>query len=101
MSIITGEELKEKLDQGEDIVIIDLREEEDYKKGHIKGAHNMSMSQVSHEIEDLVEDSDSPICVYCYSGNRSSKVGTILEFLNYTNVYNLKSIDNWSYDLEK
>ena len=37
MSIITGEELKEKLDQGEDIVIIDLREEEDYKKGHIKG----------------------------------------------------------------
>lgn len=101
MNRMTSEELKAKIDNNEEMYIIDVRDEEDYEKGHIKGAISMPMNQVTTDIEDVVPEKDSLICVYCYSGNRSAKVSTLLEFMDYTNVYNAGGIDTWKYELEK
>lgn len=100
MKTITCEELKKLKDSGEKIYILDVRDEEDYEKSHIPGAVCMPMNEVTSSIEDVVEDIDSPICVYCYSGNRSGKVCGLLEFMDYTNVYNLGGFDNWKYEVE-
>lgn len=100
MKKITAEELKTLIDK-EDILVIDLRNDEDYALGHIPTALNMPLNAVAHEVEDRTEDKDSKICLYCYSGNRSSKAGIMLEFLEYTNVYNLGGIDNWTFQLER
>lgn len=100
MKDISGIELQEKLTQEKELIILDVREKEDYEKGHIKGAIRLEQNQVTYEIEDIAPELDTPICVYCYSGNRSTRVAMLLEYLGYTEVYNLGGIDNWSYELD-
>ena len=74
----------------EDKIIVDVREEVEFKSGHILGAINIPLG----EIEDSNLDQDKTIIVYCRSGNRSSKAKEQLEELGYK-VYDLGSIDNW------
>lgn len=101
MKSISSIDLKKKLEEKENIIILDVREKNDYNNGHILNAISMAQNEVAHEIEDIAPDKDTPICVYCYSGNRSSRVGMMLEYLGYNNIYNLGGIDNWTYDLVK
>lgn len=101
MRKISSEELKNKIDSNEDIVILDVRDEDDYKEGHIKNAIFMPVGDISHEIEDIVQDKDKMICVYCYSGARSARAAMMLDYLEYSNVCDLGGITNWSYALEK
>ncbi|WP_346913042.1 rhodanese-like domain-containing protein [Clostridium sp.] len=101
MRKISAEELKRKMDSDENLVILDVRDDQAYKEGHIKGAILMSVSDISHDIEDIVQDKDTTVCVYCYSGNKSARAAMMLEYLEYTNVCDLGGITNWSYDLKK
>lgn len=101
MKNISAAELKNKLSHSSDLVILDIREKEDYEKGHIEKAIVLAQNEVAHEIEDIAPEKDTPICVYCYSGNRSRRAGMILEYMGYTHVYNLGGIDKWTYDLIK
>lgn len=99
MKNISAKELKEKLTQNEEVIVLDVREKDDYERGHIKGAIMLEQNQVAYEIENIAPELQTPICVYCYSGNRSKRVAMILEYLGYTEVYNLGGIDKWSYEL--
>lgn len=101
MRKISAKELKNKIDSNEDIIILDVRDEDAYKEGHIKNAILMSVSDISHEVEDIAQDKDIMICVYCYSGARSARAAMMLDYLEYNNVCDLGGITNWSYDLEK
>ncbi|WP_346928491.1 rhodanese-like domain-containing protein [Clostridium sp.] len=101
MRKISAEELKKKMDSDENLVILDVRDDQAYKEGHIEGATLMSVNDISHDIEDIVQDKDTTVCVYCYSGNKSARAAMMLEYLEYTNVCDLGGITNWSYDLEK
>ncbi len=101
MESISAADLKDKLDNNESLVILDIREKEDYDKGHIKNSIVLAQNEVAHDIEDIAPEKDTPICVYCYSGNRSARVGMILEYLGYSNVYNLGGVDKWTYKLIK
>lgn len=99
MKNISASELQLKINENKEMVILDIRDKDDYESGHIKNAIMLSQSEVAHEIEDIAPDKDTTICVYCYSGNRSGRVAMILEFLGYTEVYNLGGIDKWTYEL--
>lgn len=101
MGKISAEELREKMDSDERLVILDLRDEQVYREGHIEGAILISLSDISHDIEEIVQDKDETVCVYCYSGNKSARAAMMLEYLDYTNVCDLGGITNWSYDLKK
>ncbi|MEW8995367.1 rhodanese-like domain-containing protein [Clostridium sp.] len=101
MRKISAEELKKKMDSDENLVILDVRDDQVYKEGHIEGATLMSVNDISHDIEDIVQDKDTTVCVYCYSGNKSARAAMMLEYLEYTNVCDLGGITNWSYDLKK
>ncbi|WP_346939528.1 rhodanese-like domain-containing protein [uncultured Clostridium sp.] len=101
MRKISAEELKRKMGSDENLVILDVRDDQAYKEGHIEGAILMSVSDVSHDIEDIVQDKDTTVCVYCYSGNKSARAAMMLEYLEYTNVCDLGGITNWSYELKK
>lgn len=74
----------------EDKIIVDVREEVEFKDGHILGAINVPLG----EIENSNLDQEKTIIVYCKSGNRSKKAREQLEELGYI-VYDLGSIDNW------
>lgn len=101
MKKISAADLKNKLDNNDDLIILDIREKEDYHKGHIKNSIVLAQNEVAHEIEALAPEKDTAICVYCYSGNRSGRAAMILDYLGYTNVYNLGGIDKWTYELVK
>lgn len=101
MKNISVVDLKNKLDNNDKLIILDIREKEDYNKGHIKNSIVLAQNEVAHEIEDIAPEKDTPICVYCYSGNRSARAGMILEYIGYSNVYNLGGIDKWTYELIK
>ncbi|MFK7808090.1 MAG: rhodanese-like domain-containing protein [Saprospiraceae bacterium] len=88
---ITPEELK-KMD---DILLLDIREKEEYDVSHIEGAEYMGYEEYDG---NLLRDvpKDTPIVVYCSIGYRSEKVGEKIQKLGYTNVYNLYgSIFEW------
>ncbi len=101
MGKISAEELRRKMDGNEKLVILDLRDEQAYREGHIEGAILISLSDISHDIEDIVQNKDETVCVYCYSGNKSARAAMMLEYLDYSNVCDLGGITNWSYDLKK
>jgi len=74
-----------------DTIIVDVRENIEFKNGHILGAINIPLNTIE---EDIQLDKDKTIIVYCKSGNRSSMAQDKLEQLGYK-VYDLGSIDNW------
>lgn len=77
-------------------VLMDVRTEEEFNENHIDGAILLTLDNINEEAVALVvESKDTPIIVYCRSGNRSSQALVKLEELGYTEVYDLGSIDNW------
>lgn len=98
---ITSEEAKEIIDTDEDIVIIDVREPNEYEEGHIKDSILVPLGTLESTIENIVPNKDTKILVYCRSGNRSSKSLKVFEKLGYNTVYDFGGITDWKYELEK
>ena len=98
---ISGEEAKSIIDSREQVIIIDVREESEYREGHIKDSVLVPLGTIEDKIEKVVEDKNQPILVYCRSGRRSAEAANLLNKLGYTNVYDFGGIIDWPYDIEK
>jgi len=72
-----------------DAVLIDVREEEDWREDHAKGAKHLSRGTIELEIEEQVPDSKTPIICYCGGGSRSALVTETLQKMGYENVRSL------------
>jgi len=69
-------------------IIIDVRTEEEYFTGHIKGAINIPLQIIKQEIQKVYPDKQVPIVLYCRSGNRSQQAYEILKELGYKQIHN-------------
>lgn len=98
---ITPEEANKRLGSEKGIILLDVRTKEEYDTGHIKGSMLIPVDNLKTEAENKLKDKDSPIFVYCRSGNRSVTAANLLVDLGYTNVYNLGGINNWPYEVVK
>lgn len=93
--LISYMDAKEKI-INESAVIVDVRTEAEYNEKHIDGSILLTLDTIDeNSVSDIIDSKDTPIIVYCRSGNRSSQALTKLEALGYTEVYDLGSIDNW------
>ena len=93
--LINYMDAKEKI-INEGAVLVDVRTEDEYNTNHIGGAILLTLDSIDEDTtKDVIASKDTPIIVYCRSGNRSSQALVKLEALGYTNVYDLGSIDNW------
>ena len=72
-----------------DAVLIDVREEEDWREDHAKGAKHLSRGTIELEIEEQVPDLKTPIICYCGGGSRSALVAESLQKMGYENVRSL------------
>jgi len=72
-----------------DAILIDLREEEDWRGGRAEGAKHLSKGVIEMEIEDAVPDPKKPIICYCGGGSRSALVAESLQKMGYENVRSL------------
>jgi rhodanese-related sulfurtransferase len=85
---ITAQELKERLDKGEKIIIIDVREPYEYEEYNI-GAQLIPLGDLQGHIDDFEEVKNEEIVVHCRSGARSAAAIGFMVQNGYTNVRNL------------
>ena len=78
-----------RLMNGDDALVIDVRESKAFGEGHIKQAQNVPFSSLKDKIDTLSSDKGKPILAYCRSGNVSGKACRILKGSGYQNVHNL------------
>jgi molybdopterin/thiamine biosynthesis adenylyltransferase/rhodanese-related sulfurtransferase len=91
---ITPEELKEKLENGEDIILIDVREPVEYEINRIEGSKLIPLSKLPEKVNEL--DQTREIVLYCKMGGRSARAVQLLRELGFTRVKNLAGgIDAW------
>ncbi len=92
---ISPVELKSRLDVGEKIFLLDVREEQEWAIGHLAGATLIPMWNISGLLHELPDD--RPIVAICHHGVRSANVAALLVQNNFDQVYNLTGgIDAWS-----
>ena len=94
----TMEEVKQALDQQEDVVIVDVREKEEYEEGHLPHAVLVPLSILDTEATKLSKD--QTLYVYCRSGQRSRTAVKKLKAMGYEHVYNVGGMIHWQYELE-
>ncbi|WP_448702222.1 rhodanese-like domain-containing protein [Mucilaginibacter sp. AW1-3] len=98
MKEISVQELKEKMDNGEDFQLIDVREEFEYETSNLGGLL-IPLAGVVIEADKIAKD--KPVIVHCRSGKRSAVAIMQLEPLGYTNLYNLQGgILAWANEID-
>ena len=97
---ISQEEAKEMMDT-QDVIILDVREQDEYDSGHIPGAVLLPVGTIEEETAaEVIPEKDSTVLVYCRSGNRSKTASSALAELGYTNIYEFGGINTWPYETE-
>lgn len=98
---ITQEEAKKIMDSGEEYILLDVREQNEFDEGHIPGAILISYTEIDEKAEIMLKDKDKLILVYCRSGRRSKIASESLAALGFTNVKEFGGIVDWPYEVEK
>jgi rhodanese-related sulfurtransferase len=86
---ISSQQLSGYLSGEENFVLLDIRTEAEYEAGHIQGAQWFPRGKLEYYIQDLIEDPDSRIVLYCRTGGRSALATLTLQDMGYTNVVDL------------
>ena len=97
---ITAEEAKRIMDSGEEHIILDTREQDEFDEGHIPGAILIPYTEIENKAEKMLPDKDKLILVYCRSGRRSKIAAESLAKLGYTNIKEFGGIIDWTWALE-
>lgn len=90
MDIISVQTLKERLDNGENIHLLDVREPDERAVFNIGGTFIPLGNILSMQTDEIAEWQNEEIICYCRSGKRSMQAGLMLESLGFTNVKNLE-----------
>lgn len=83
---ITIDEVKGQLEQGEQWTLLDVREREEYREGHLAGAIPLPRGFLEMRVEETVPDKNAPIIAYCAGGVRSLIAARTMKELGYENV---------------
>jgi len=83
----------------DDVIILDVRTEEEYNSGHIQNAILIPHGEIRERAESELPDKNQVILVYCRSGARSETAARALIDMGYTNVYDFGGIINWPYEI--
>ena len=86
-------EVKKRIDAGEPLVLIDVRDPDEYRDGFIEPATNISRGFLEFRIGGAAAEPTTPIVLYCQSGLRSMLAAKALKDLGYVNVTNLHRDD--------
>lgn len=85
----TVDEVKQKLDDREKVLLVDVREESEFAKDHLPGAIHLGKGVIERDIETRVPDVNTPMILYCGGGFRSAMAADNLQKMGYTNVISM------------
>jgi thioredoxin 1 len=93
---LNPKEFAAKTDSLSNILILDVRTEEEYKNGHLLNAKNLNIKETSFEKNIKELNKNKPVFVYCLSGGRSANAVKILKEEGFKEIYELEGgILNW------
>lgn len=95
---INPADAKKRLETEKGIILLDVRNRDEYIKRHIPNSTLIPVNVLANEANKRLPDKDADIFVYCASGSRSSAAANILIKLGYTKVFNLGGIFRWPYE---
>ena len=98
---ISAAEAKSLMDSETGYVIIDARTEREFAEGHIEGAVLIPEYEIKDRAEEIINDKDTLILVYCRSGRRSKIAAEALTLLGYRRVKEFGGIIDWEYGTVK
>ncbi|MFR4002802.1 MAG: rhodanese-like domain-containing protein [Romboutsia timonensis] len=101
---IDGKQTEKLLNSDKDVLIIDVRSEYEYEKGHLLNAINLPYDDddFKSELNEIIDYKDKTVLVYCRSGNRSEKAAVKLVDNGFKNVKNVTDgVDEYDYKLVK
>lgn len=94
-NVTSNEELQKKLDENENIVVLDVRETAEYAFNHIPNAISIPMGEIETRLNELNRDAE--IYVVCRTGNRSDFAAQKLAENGFTKVFNVvPGMSEWS-----
>src|SRR5437773_5058390 len=83
------EQVQRRIKSREPLAVIDVRDPDEYRDGHIEGSTNISRGFLEFRVAGAVSDPTTPVVLYCQTGLRSVLAGKVLKDLGYQNVINL------------
>jgi rhodanese-related sulfurtransferase len=85
----TVDDVKRRLDAGERLTLVDVREESEYAAGHVVGAVHISKGVIERDAEAKLPDPAAEVILYCGGGFRSALAADNLQKMGYTNVVSM------------
>jgi rhodanese-related sulfurtransferase len=86
---VTVDQVKAKLDRGENFHLVDVREESEWARDHLPQAEYLGKGVIERDVEERLPDTGAEIILYCGGGFRSALVADNLQKMGYTNVYSM------------
>ena len=86
------DEVKERLDRGDKVLLVDVREESEFARDHLPGAIHLGKGIIERDIEGRVPDLNTPMVLYCGGGFRSAMAADNLQKMGYTNVISMDGV---------
>lgn len=85
----TVDDVKQRLDDNEQFLLIDVREDNEWDRDHLPRAIHLGKGVIERDIEQRVPDVNAPIVLYCGGGFRSALAADNLGRMGYTNVLSM------------
>ena len=93
-TIITGEQAMQMRTSDPAVILLDVRNQDEYDRGHIPGSILIPVNQLEQNLSKLPNRS-AAIIIYCRSGQRSATACGILNSAGYTQIYDMQAAENW------
>ena len=78
-----------RISRGEKFNLIDIREDNEWERGHLPGATHLGKGIIARDIENTIPDHNAEIVLYCGGGFRSALASDMLQKMGYTNVISM------------
>ncbi|HUK52118.1 MAG TPA: rhodanese-like domain-containing protein [Candidatus Binatia bacterium] len=85
----TVQEVKKRMDAGEKLLLLDVREESEVARGRIPGAIHLGKGVIERDIEKTIPDTDAEVILYCGGGFRSAIAAENLQRMGYKNAVSM------------
>jgi rhodanese-related sulfurtransferase len=96
ISLLQTKDVKEKLDQGEDFILIDVREPDEQQKGRLPKSVPIPRGILEMTMERHFKDPAKPVILYCAGGGRSAVAAQSLKKMGYENVASMEGgFEEW------
>lgn len=86
VTLLQPNTVKEKLTKKESVILIDVREKDEYDEGHLPDSYHIPRGILEMTMEKNLREKEREIILYCAGGGRSALAGAVLKQLGYENV---------------